>query len=180
MNALRHYCRNPRCRAKLKLPTENVRDAFCCRGCYSGFYRSRCVVCEKTFVRKVEHQQLCGRRSCRNAFRSDRERFIGTRYPSAGYVISTPKNPIKSGLKTRLKSGRAWRKTAGPDIPEVNYRIPLDPETAARIRRMHDRLWSQCCKPVELMGGGYRWPDAPRLDSGTWQSIVWLEIGAMR
>ena len=30
----RHYCRNPRCRTKLKVPVSNRRDAFCTRGCF--------------------------------------------------------------------------------------------------------------------------------------------------
>ena len=40
---LRHYCRNPRCRSKLKQPVENPRRAFCTRGCHSSFYHSRCL-----------------------------------------------------------------------------------------------------------------------------------------
>jgi hypothetical protein len=33
----RHYCRNPKCRSKLTTPVVNPREAFCCRGCHSGF-----------------------------------------------------------------------------------------------------------------------------------------------
>jgi hypothetical protein len=40
-------CRNPRCRLKLKEPVGNKHRAFCCRGCYDGFYLGRCRVCEK-------------------------------------------------------------------------------------------------------------------------------------
>jgi hypothetical protein len=47
---LRHYCRNLKCRSKLPAPIENVRKAFCCRGCHSAFYRTRCLVCEKEAV----------------------------------------------------------------------------------------------------------------------------------
>jgi hypothetical protein len=42
-----HRCRNPRCRTKLPAAVENKRKAFCCRGCHSAFYRTRCLVCEK-------------------------------------------------------------------------------------------------------------------------------------
>ena len=44
---LRHYCRNLKCRSRLPAPIENVRKAFCCRGCHNAFYRTRCLVCEK-------------------------------------------------------------------------------------------------------------------------------------
>jgi hypothetical protein len=45
--ALRHRCRNPHCRSKLREPVENEHHAFCCRGCYDNFYFTRCRVCEK-------------------------------------------------------------------------------------------------------------------------------------
>ena len=39
----RVYCRNPKCRSKLKAPTDNYREAFCTRGCHSSFYLHRCL-----------------------------------------------------------------------------------------------------------------------------------------
>ena len=66
----RHYCRNPRCRMKLKAPVENPRAAFCTRGCHSSFYRRRCVVCEHDMERKTENQLICGKRRCRNALQA--------------------------------------------------------------------------------------------------------------
>jgi hypothetical protein len=48
---LRHYCRNPHCRMKLKAPVENDHAAFCCRGCFTRFYRRRCLVCERDLSR---------------------------------------------------------------------------------------------------------------------------------
>src|SRR6266576_3403052 len=50
-DALRHYCRNSRCRTKLREPVENEHAAFCCRGCFEQFYRSRCAVCERDLSR---------------------------------------------------------------------------------------------------------------------------------
>ncbi len=47
---LRHFCRNPRCRSKLPAPVSNLREAFCTRGCYLGFHRTRCLVCEGKMV----------------------------------------------------------------------------------------------------------------------------------
>jgi hypothetical protein len=35
---VRHFCRNPRCRAKMRTPVENPHAAFCCRGCFKQFY----------------------------------------------------------------------------------------------------------------------------------------------
>jgi hypothetical protein len=52
--SLRHYCRNPRCRMKLQAPVENEHRAFCCRGCFESFYRSRCLVCEEPMRRKTD------------------------------------------------------------------------------------------------------------------------------
>ena len=67
--ALRHYCRNPRCRSKLVEPTENTHAVFCTRGCYEQYHRRRCVVCEAEFKRNAEHQLICGRRRCRSEVR---------------------------------------------------------------------------------------------------------------
>jgi hypothetical protein len=52
----RHYCRNPRCRSKLKQSVADPRDAFCARGCHASFYRHRCLVCEGKMARKTENQ----------------------------------------------------------------------------------------------------------------------------
>src|SRR5215831_5079649 len=62
----RHYCRNPRCRSKLPAPVENEHRAFCTRGCFESFYRSRCLVCEEPMRRKVESQRFrSGHAKCR-------------------------------------------------------------------------------------------------------------------
>jgi hypothetical protein len=66
-NLLHTYCRNPRCRSKLREPVDNPHAAFCCKGCWTQFHRSRCVVCEGEIKRNPSsHQMLCGRRKCRN------------------------------------------------------------------------------------------------------------------
>ena len=66
---LRHRCRNPRCGSKLREPVENLHAAFCTRGCWEQYHRSRCVVCERGFDRKVENKRLCERRLCRAEMR---------------------------------------------------------------------------------------------------------------
>jgi hypothetical protein len=75
---LRYRCRNPRCRLGLKVPASAAIDAFCTRGCYTGFFHKRCRVCERSFDRRNNRQQVCDRRKCRNAFRADRARFFST------------------------------------------------------------------------------------------------------
>jgi hypothetical protein len=55
----RHRCRNRRCRERLPEPVDNPRRAFCCRGCFNSFYRSRCRVCEAAIRRKNEQQRTC-------------------------------------------------------------------------------------------------------------------------
>jgi hypothetical protein len=101
--AMRHYCRNPKCRSKLKTPVCNPREAFCARGCHSSFYRKRCLICEGTFERKTERQLICGKRRCRNALQA---RSALGRYQGSQGVVITPENLIKSGLKSRLKTDR--------------------------------------------------------------------------
>lgn len=173
---LRHYCRNPRCRCKLKLPTYNARDAFCCRGRYTGFYRSRCLVCEQSIARKNERRLVCNRPKCRGEFRRDRERFAGGRYPISSFAPKAPTNSIKSGVKSRPHPDRTWRIIAGPDVPEVNLQVPLDPGLTDRLKRARaelvefDRKASRSASrealikrhhpPVNVVGG-YRFPSAP-------------------
>jgi hypothetical protein len=60
----RRRCRNLRCRSKLPAPIENVRKAFCCRGCHESFYRNRCRVCERD-LRKTGKRGDATRMYCR-------------------------------------------------------------------------------------------------------------------
>jgi hypothetical protein len=89
----RHYCRNPRCRMRLKEPVANEREAFCARGCYRGFYRTRCLVCEGEMERKTERQLICGKRRCRNVLAGGRglgrlyASFAGSRAQGRPYFI---------------------------------------------------------------------------------------------
>ena len=112
----RTYCRNPKCRGKLKIPVESERDAFCCRGCFTAFYRRRCLVCEQLFDRKTENQRICRRAKCRSEFRRDRAHFLGGRYPSGPLADICPKSARKMGVYKPPFSGRPWRQVAGPDL----------------------------------------------------------------
>jgi hypothetical protein len=65
----RQYCRNPRCRSKLPAPVANEREAFCCRGCYSNFYRTRCRVCEEPIKQPGRGARVvCKKPKCRSAW----------------------------------------------------------------------------------------------------------------
>ena len=68
--ALRYFCRYQKCRMKLPAPVSNEREAFCCTGCHTSFYRHRCLACEQPMTRTTEHQIVCGKRPCRNALRT--------------------------------------------------------------------------------------------------------------
>ena len=115
---LRHYCRNPKCRTKLPNPAANPREAFCARGCHSGFYRSRGLVCEGPMVRKTEHQKVCRKSKCRNAFRARID--LGCYHPT-GNVISPSKPADFIGPKQPLKHDRPWRIVAGRMTANQNH-----------------------------------------------------------
>jgi len=97
---LRHYCRNPRCRSKLKQPVENPRRAFCTRGCHSSFYHSRCLVCERPFARRTSRQEICKKGTCRSAFRG--RRIVAGALSDAAFRCATiPLNPELVARLTR-------------------------------------------------------------------------------
>ena len=109
---VRHYCRNPKCRSKLKAPIANTREAFCTRGCRERFYRLRCYVCEEKKPGRLD-AHTCGRRKCKNAIRSLK------RPEDTSRVEIGLGNPIKSGLPEADKYGRAWKVVAGEISPNA-------------------------------------------------------------
>jgi hypothetical protein len=169
--ALRHYCRNPRCRSKLSAPAGNVREAFCARGCHSSFYRKRCIACEQPMERKRESQQLCGRRKCKSQFAALKAGFLLGRYHPSSPALDASRSPIKPGTFSPLKHDRPWRQVAGPaadmrlatvradhavkHADKVNRRHWADASAAALIQRHH--------APVNIVGG-YKFPNAPQIE----------------
>ena len=140
--ALRHYCRNPRCRSKLSTRVSNPREAFCARGCHSSFYRKRCVACEQPMERKRESQQLCGRRKCEGQFKTLKAHMmLGRHHPStptenAGPVndpdaaVDASGNPIKTGTFSAsrpIEHGAMW-----PGQSKVTGSFALRPPTPTR------------------------------------------------
>jgi hypothetical protein len=107
---LRHRCRNPHCRAQLPVPVSNPRNAFCCRACYTGFYRVRCLICEQPIERNSANQKVCGKRKCRAALK----RFVGR---DTSIVHSGSNSPDISTAKSAIRRDRAWVVVAGPKLP---------------------------------------------------------------
>jgi hypothetical protein len=108
---LRHYCRNLKCRSKLPAPIENVREAFCCRGCHSAFYRARCLVCEKdtgtnplTGEKRVGQRKFCGRKCRAEASQFPHVYAWGLQNPVRR--TSGSSHADKMGLKTGLAGDR--------------------------------------------------------------------------
>jgi hypothetical protein len=123
--ALRHMCRNPKCRSKLPVPVGNDREAFCARGCHSAFYRHRCLVCEEPMERKTEHQLICGKRRCRNALQGA-ENF--GRYHTPSSAVSPSKKPVNTGPKPSPMTDRPWHIAAGPALSADQPRAATVPD----------------------------------------------------
>ena len=100
---VRHYCR--KCRSKLPTPTENPRRAFCTRFCFDQHYRSRCVVCEKSFRRRSPTQAICGHHKCRLDLRKYPQTY---RWSKNAVLVS--ETPISSASKPAVPA-------TGPAVP---------------------------------------------------------------
>jgi hypothetical protein len=165
---IRRRCRNPRCGAKLKRETSNPRNAFCCRGCFERHYRKICLVCERPLrSRTGRPRQFCSPK-CKVKFHRARERVLGQwglpLVTLPGALRKGSRSAHSAGLKTRAKGRPTWRILAGPavNLDPINLVIPLDPETAARVRRSNERAWVDTTEiatpswPVILVGGSDR------------------------
>jgi hypothetical protein len=98
--ALRHMCRNPRCRSKLAAPVSNPREAFCARGCHTSFYLHRCLVCEGQIEQpKSGVRLLCKKAKCRNAWKA--KTGFGRYAPTIGESAARSAHSI--GIKSRGK-----------------------------------------------------------------------------
>jgi hypothetical protein len=137
--ALRHRCRNPRCRSKLPVPVSNSREAFCTKGCHGSFYLRRCLVCEKPIERKRESQKVCRKAKCRSAWRAG-SGFGGYVAPSA--VNLGAKDAGFVGVKEPIKPDRPWRIVAGSLNPSAFLRATVGAEAAVEaINRTNARHW---------------------------------------
>jgi hypothetical protein len=152
--APRHYCRNPRCRMKLKAPVENAHHGFCCSSCYASFYRSRCLVCEERLRRKNERQRFgSGHAVCRNEYR---------RFP---HVYDYPKTGKKRG-----NGAYPVKRTTGLRNP---HEIGTESGTQGQ-----PTLIGADDFPINLLGG-YRFPTAPRLEPTLRRAVLSIEQPAI-
>jgi hypothetical protein len=101
--ALRHYCRHDR--TKLTEPTENLRRAFCCRGCFNSFYRSRCRVCGQPFRRKTEWQKTCVAQKCKAEIRRFPLAYSWPEKRGKGKSPSNDGRPPSNAHSTGIKFG---------------------------------------------------------------------------
>jgi hypothetical protein len=120
--APRHRCRNPRCRSKLPAPADNPHRAFCTRGCYESFYRSRCRVCEADLRKRDETTGKAkigdaGRRYCRppNKCRQEAAKWPQKYEYGVRYAQSTTPSTCadETGLKSAIKADRPSHKALG-------------------------------------------------------------------
>jgi hypothetical protein len=172
---IRRRCRH--CGEDIGRQIRNDRDRFCCQKCADSFYRIRCRVCERPISLKNSRRQLCGRPKCASAFRRDKGRFFGTRYPYAGLSEKRGKTSTISRAKIDQNGGSRIAQIAGPTLSEAAFRfatIPPDPELVARHARDRAALVAERDRrlPPPLIGpfdppanvvGGYRFPGAPKI-----------------
>ena len=142
---VRHRCRNPRCRMKLKAPVDNPHKAFCTKGCYDSFYLKRCVVCEKEKPSGRSDRKFCRRPKCRTEYHKNPGLF-GETASTITLRTDSSKSADSTGTKTGDLDGRPWRVVAGPTISAGTYHcatVPLDPTKRAAAANDWDRIRSE-------------------------------------
>ena len=113
---LRHRCRNPKCRMKLKIPVANQHHAFCTSGCHSSFYFRRCLVCENEKPAGRSDRKFCRRPRCRSKYAGNRDLFdpfCANPVPTPVRSTDSSRSAHSTGLKSAHESDRPWRLAAG-------------------------------------------------------------------
>jgi hypothetical protein len=136
---LRHYCRNPRCRSKLKEPVSNPHKAFCSKGCHASFYLHRCRICERPIDQPKGggRRATCNRAKCRNARRYQTQQ-------TSSVAKSIAEVPDFIGSKGVPNPDRHWRIVAGPTLSPSAFHyaaLPLDRRTAADNARHNKQYY---------------------------------------
>jgi hypothetical protein len=138
MSSGRIRCREPKCRGALPAPTDNLRRAFCCRGCYERFYRTRCRVCAEPSPNGRLHVRKCKYAHGQNP---DFYAYQKLQKPSDGAL--SPKrprderNPYKTAIKTRARS---W----GPTLTDDQFWLATLPNhDATRVARINRGRWDE-------------------------------------
>ena len=164
----RQFCRNQKCRSKLKAPVSNKREAFCARGCHTSFYLNRCLLCEGPLQRRNKTQRVCRKSQCRNAWRA--KPGFGRYLPST-VVSSASKTPNSIGSKWAPRQDRAWDQIAGPKLTASQLHCGLvgavqavaeaDQKNRPHWRRHNAKALLQPRDPPVNILGGYKFPNAP-------------------
>ena len=136
--------------------------------------------------RKRESQQLCGRRKCEGQFKTLKAHMMlgrhhaSTHMENAGRVndpdaaVDASGNPIKPGTLSPLRTDRAWRQVAGPEISHRQLRLAAaDANAVERSNRTTNRqhwraagsaaLIQRDTMPVNIVGG-FKFPKAPQIE----------------
>ena len=142
MQELRYRCRH--CRSKLPVPVNNVREAFCARGCHVSFYRIRCRVCEAPIDQPKRGARLiCKKAKCKNAWRMGLS--LG-RYHTSAAAESPQEVPVNKGPNPGISGDRAssWRiVAAGAPITANQYHCAIvgAAEAVAAVARTNAARW---------------------------------------
>jgi hypothetical protein len=157
--AMRHYCRNPKCRMRLPAPVSNEREAFCKRGCYSSFYLHRCRVCEKRIEQsKYTTRLICKKSKCRNAWEA---RAGFGRYAEPPGRDGSQEVPANGALLSGVKAtGSAWKQSAGRLSDSQFHCAALGGSAMDEVLRIEAKnraaLKAHCAAPeaAEIAGAG--------------------------
>ena len=117
-------------------------------------------MCEATMERKTGNQRLCGRRKCKNAFRTSGwlGRYFSQKRPGGRKdVILDARNPIKPGISLPLEPTIRWR-IWGPKLTDQQIHL-------ATLGWKPERRKPGKSIPVNIIGG-YRFPGAPAIKLG--------------
>jgi hypothetical protein len=107
--------------------------------------------------RKTGNQRLCGRRKCKNAYRTSGRfgrYFEGSKGVQRQDVILDARNPIKPGISSPLEPAIRWR-LWGPKLTEQQFHL-------ATLGWKPERRKPGKSIPVNIIGG-YRFPGAPAI-----------------
>ncbi len=145
---LRKRCRNLRCRSKLPAPTDNDRAAFCCRGCFDQFHRTKCVVCGGAIQRKTEAQRTCWVPRCRAELRKRRETYLPFEPPKSapghsptGASFTASEVPAKRASFWPDRGGRGWAWVRLPGDDDDWTLLARTGAVAAGVRQEGSGWW---------------------------------------
>ena len=165
------FCRNLKCRTKLKAKVSNRREAFCSRGCHSSFYLKRCLVCEGPLKRRNKTQRVCRKSQCRNAWRA--KAGFGRYSPSTSVSLAS-KTADFIDSKPPPKPDRAWAQIAGPRLTSSQLHCALvgakeavaenHQKSRPDWRKRNAKALIQPHHPPVNIVGGYKFPGAPDVE----------------